>query len=199
MIAWCPRSRSPRVWEDSDDEVARAVNRALIVGTHRTPVQDLEFSIDQLVEIAVRALSPGINDPFTAMTCIDRLTASLCSLARRRIPSPVRRDEEGRVRVIARPWTFRGAIDEAFDQIRQHARGNAAVSIRLLEGLGLLASHVWRPDDRDAVRRQVEMVGRSAAAITEPFDRDELLLRVQRAQAGLDAAPASIQAAAAAA
>lgn len=182
------------VWQDSDDDVAQAVNRALIVGTHRTPVQDLEFSIDQLVEIAVRALSPGINDPFTAMTCIDRLTASLCMLARRRIPSPVRRDEDGRVRVIARPWTFRGAIDAAFDQIRQNARGNAAVSIRLLEGLGLLASHVWRPDDRDAVRRQVEMVGRSAAAVAEPFDRDELLLRVQRAQAVLDAAPMSIQA-----
>lgn len=166
------------VWPRASDDVARAVNGALIVGSQRTPVQDLEFSIDQLVEVAVRALSPGINDPFTAMTCVDRLSASPCVLARRSIPSPVRRDEAGRARVVARPWTFGSALDAAFDQIRQYGHGSTAVSIRLVEGLALITRHVRRADDRAAVQRQLEMIERGADALDEVLDREALLLRV---------------------
>lgn len=176
-----------RVWPRVEADAADAVNRSLIVGVQRTSVQDLEFSIDQLVEIAVRALSPGTNDPFTAMSCIDRLAASLCRLAGRRIPSPVRLDAEGRPRVIARPWTFPGALDSAFDQIRQYGRGAPAVTIRLVEALDLIAAHLRREDDVTAVRRQVEMVGRSATALDEELDRVALRQRLDRARATLDA------------
>jgi len=142
----------------------------------------LEFSIDQLVEIAVRALSPGINDPFTAMTCVDRLSAALCTLARRTIPSPVRRDDALQPRVVARPWTFRGALDAAFDQIRQHSRGTVAVMIRMVEGLALIARHARRCDDRAALRRQLDMIERGADAIDEPLDRDALHDRIAAAR-----------------
>jgi uncharacterized membrane protein len=63
----------------------------------RTLVQDVEFAIDQLVEVTVRALSPGVNDPFTAISCIARLGAALCTLAEKVIPSPYRHDEDGRL------------------------------------------------------------------------------------------------------
>lgn len=182
-----PGSAVASVWPGLTDGVADAVNRALIVGAQRTSVQDLEFSIDQLVEIAVRALSPGTNDPFTAITCIDRLAASLCQLASRVIPSPVRRDPDGRARVIARPWSFRGALDSAFDQIRQYGRSAPAVTIRLLEALDLIAGHLRRDDDLAAVRRQVEMVGRGESAIEEQLDRVALRQRLDRAQKTLDA------------
>lgn len=175
VVQGCPIAT---VWPRPTDEVGRAINRALIVGAQRTPVQDLEFSIDQLVEVAVRALSPGINDPFTAMTCVDRLSAALCTLAQRTIPSPVRLDGSGRPRVVARPWTFCGALDAAFNQIRQYARGTTAVSIRLVEGLALVAGRVRRPEDRAAVRRQLEMIERGAVALEEPLDRGALLRRV---------------------
>ena len=175
-----------RVWPAAHAaDVADAVNRALIVGTQRTSVQDLEFSIDQLVEIAVRALSPGTNDPFTAMTCIDRLAASLCRFAGRRIPSPVRRDENGQPRLIARPWSFGGALDSAFDQIRQYGRGAPAVMIRLAEALTLIAAHLRRDEDVAAVRRQVEMLGRGAETFDEELDRRALRQRLDRARDAL--------------
>ena len=64
------------------------MNDAFVLGNQRTAAQDIEFSFQQLVEIAVRALSPGINDPFTAIACVDRLGSALCRLARRDMPSP---------------------------------------------------------------------------------------------------------------
>ena len=68
------------------DQLAAKINAAIVLGSRRTPTQDIEFAVHQLVEIAVRALSPGINDPFTAIACIDRLGSGLCHLARRELP-----------------------------------------------------------------------------------------------------------------
>jgi uncharacterized membrane protein len=183
IVPGCPVARA---WPAHADGVADAVNHALIVGAQRTSVQDLEFSIDQLVEIAVRALSPGTNDPFTAMACIDRLAASMCRLAGRRIPSPVRRDASGRPRLIARPWTFGGALDSAFDQIRQYGRSAPAVMIRLVEGLELIASRLRRDEDVAAVRRQLEMIGRGAETFAEDLDRRALRQRLDRTREALD-------------
>ena len=96
------------VWpaERVDDRLATRIAAAFVVGTQRTPIQDVEFSVDQLVEIALRALSPGVNDPFTAITCVDRLGSVLCRLARREPPSPFRRDERGKLRLVASSTSF---------------------------------------------------------------------------------------------
>ena len=95
------------------------MNAAFVLGNQRTATQDVEFSVNQLVEIAVRALSPGINDPFTAIACVDRLGSSLCRLARRDMPSPHRFDSHGRLRLAAPGSTFAGIVDLASNQIRQ--------------------------------------------------------------------------------
>lgn len=138
------------------------VHSAFAQGHYRTPVQDVEFSFNQLVEVAVRALSPGINDPFTAVTCLDRIGSALCRLAGRETPSPYRRDEEGVLRVIAPPDTFATIVDTAFNQIRQSARSNAAVTIRLMETISRVARFALRPQDRAALRRHAEMTLRGA-------------------------------------
>ncbi|MFZ1748437.1 MAG: DUF2254 domain-containing protein, partial [Nitrospirales bacterium] len=117
------------------DFVSQSINEQMICGTNRTQEQDIEFSVLQLVEVAVRALSPGINDPFTCINCIDHLSAILCQLCQREIPSPFRYDHEGVLRIIAPPVTFEGVLNAAFHQIRQHGRGNVAIIICLLEGL----------------------------------------------------------------
>lgn len=96
-----------------DDWDARPFQKAFIIGSERTGTQDVTFFINQLVELAVRALSPGINDPGTAQLCIDRLEQALCHLAGRQMPSPVRHDEDGRVRVRARPVTFAQLVESA--------------------------------------------------------------------------------------
>ena len=158
-----------------DQSLAERIADHLIVGPQRTPEQDAEFAIHQLVEVAVRALSPGINDPFTAMSCIDRLGSALCYLTGRAFPSSYHFDDGGTLRMIAKPVTFAGVMDAAFDQIRQYGRSSAAVTIRLLETLTVIASHARDPEQRQAVLRQASMVERaSREALPEENDRQDV-------------------------
>lgn len=113
-------------------KLSKQINDAFILGKERREQQDIEFPIDQLVEIALRALSPGINDPFTGIRCVDRLGAGLSRLAQKDFPSPYRYDEDQKLRAIAFGVTFEGLVDSAFNGIRQYARSDASVTIRLL-------------------------------------------------------------------
>ena len=134
------------------------INDAFILGKERTEYQDVKFPIDQLVEIALRAISPGINDPFTAIRCIDRLSAGLSRLAQRDFPSPYRYDDEQNLRVIVEGVTFEGLIDAAFNQIRQYSKSDVAVTIRLLEAIACIATYTRNSKQRKALRRQAEMI-----------------------------------------
>ena len=114
------------VWPpDARDSVSRALRRAHITGPNRTLAQDLSFAVDQLVEIAIRALSPAVNDTFTALTCIDWLGASLCKATTRWRPISVHRDSHGYVRLITAHVSYRRLIERAFEKIRQAGRGHA--------------------------------------------------------------------------
>jgi len=89
------------VWPpDASPKVALALARSHVTGPHRTLVQDPVFAIDQLVEIAIRALSPAVNDTFTALTCIDWLSDGLCKISARPSLERIHRDGHGRIRVI---------------------------------------------------------------------------------------------------
>jgi uncharacterized membrane protein len=134
------------------------INDAFILGKERTEYQDVKFPIDQLVEIALRAISPGINDPFTAIRCIDRLSAGLSRLAQRDFPSPYRYDDEQNLRVIVEGVTFEGLVDTAFNQIRQYSKSDVAVTIRLLEAIACIAAYTRNSKQREALRRQAEMI-----------------------------------------
>ncbi len=148
---------------------------AFVLGSKRTKQQDLEFSINQLVEIAVRALSPGINDPFTAIRCIDQISATLCQLTRHDIPSPYCYDDQNQLRLLVPSLAFNDVIDAAFNQIRQNGRSSVAVTIRLLEAIAVIASFTYRPVDRAALRRQAQMIERgSQDAITEELDHQDI-------------------------
>lgn len=152
------RSSSSGAGDPDIDAIGRALGENLVVGPERTATQDPEFAVHQLVEVAVRALSPGVNDPFTAINCLDRLAAALAVLARREIPDGRVRDADGRVRLVVPPLTWRGIVASAFDQIRQNARGHVAVMIRLVEILAALADCGGPDAFRDALRRQLAAV-----------------------------------------
>lgn len=143
---------------DCDQEVLQALAECFIVGTNRTPRQDFECAINELVEIALRALSPGINDAFTAINCVDRLGGCLRQLATRSFPSGARLDDQGRLRCLAKPYRFSKALDASFDQIRQSSAGNIAVTIRLLETLQRIGEVLESEADRKAVMRQAEAI-----------------------------------------
>ncbi len=132
-------------------DLATEIESAIMVGDERTPVQDLEFSMRHMVEIAVRALSPGINDPFTAMAVIDRLGAVLGDLMRRELQPEVFFDAAGVVRVIGRASSFRGFADVAFHQIRQAGATHPAVIIRMLSIIAQIAVNVRFSSQRVAL------------------------------------------------
>ncbi|MEO6565193.1 MAG: DUF2254 domain-containing protein [Casimicrobiaceae bacterium] len=165
------------------DLLANEIRSAVAVGNHRTAPRDYKLAVHQLVEIAVRALSPGINDPFTAIACIDRLGSALCRLAPREMPSPHHVDTQGRLRLIHVSPTFSGIVNAAFNQIRQHSRSNAAVSIHMLDTIAMIAGTCLRAEDRASLRRQADMIARGAReALPEAEDRRTLGERYQAAR-----------------
>lgn len=139
-------------------DLEASIDRLLLIGPNRTPTQDIEFSIRHLVEIALRALSPALNDPYTAVAVIDRLGASLAALMGRALPSAVHCDGEGRPRVIGRPPTYRGIFAAAFHQIRQSGCAHPAVVIRLLNTIERIAEHVRLDEQRRILTEHLRIV-----------------------------------------
>jgi len=154
--------------------VALGLERAHATGAHRTLAQDLAFAIDQLVEIAIRALSPAVNDTFTALTCIDWLGDGLCKIAARWNPQRVHRDAFGHIRVIAADIEYQRFVDRAFDKIRQAGRGMPAVMIRQLDTIGTIMNYA-NPAQREALMAQAEMILRSSeTSVPEADDRADV-------------------------
>lgn len=146
------------------------------LGARSTMTQDIEFVIDQLVEIAVRALSPGINDPFTAIQCIDGLTTGLCVLAKRPFPSPYRCDDKGELRLFRDQVTFAGILDSSFNQIRQNSAAMVSVRIRLLEAISRVAADACRCEDKKELWRHASMIknGSQREGIFETADLKDI-------------------------
>jgi uncharacterized membrane protein len=167
-------------------QVEAALARAHVTGPHRTLMQDPVFAIDQLVEIAIRALSPAVNDTFTALTCLDWLSAGLCRLSERELASDVFRDEEGRIRLVGAGWSYERMISRAFSKIRQAAVGMPAVLIRMLDTIGVVANSTTSSSQRDALAEQAAMIMRSAEqSVVEENDLIDIRRRFDAAMASL--------------
>ncbi len=170
------------VWPpDAAASIGDALRRAHITGSSRTLAQDLAFAVDQLVEIAIRALSPAVNDTFTAITCIDWLGASLCRITSHWHPAPVYRDSHGFVRVINAHLSYTRLIERAFEKIRQAGRGMPAILIRQLDALAKIVEHTTTPAQRELLRGQADMILRaSEESIPEPADREDVRRQYDR-------------------
>jgi uncharacterized membrane protein len=184
------------VWPASAaDQVARELARAHVTGPYRTLAQDVSFGVDQLVEICIRALSPAVNDTFTALTCIDWIGDSLCKVTGRWQPTRVHRDASGTVRLIATQTTYQRLVQRAFEKVRQAGRGMPAVMIRQLDALAKIMERTAAPDDGQVLLDQAAMIERlSLASVDEESDRADVRRAYQRVldvHAGLAAAPAA--------
>jgi uncharacterized membrane protein len=180
------------VWPGgSGEQVALALSKAHVTGPHRTLMQDPVFAIDQLVEIAIRALSPAVNDTFTALTCIDWLAAGLSQVSGRILAEGIYRDRFGRVRLIEADPSYARMVNRAFDKIRQSSRAMPAVIIRMLDSLALVARNVHSNEQRAILERQANMIMRSAEeSVLEANDLDDIRRRYDRMiQIGVDADP----------
>ncbi len=170
------------VWpREAAGRVAIALAKAHVTGPHRTLMQDPVFAIDQLVEIAIRALSPAVNDTFTALTCIDWLTAGLSRVSTRALAEGVYRDREGHIRLVETDPSYARMVNRAFDKVRQAARGMPAVIIRLIDALATIGDETNAPEQRRVLLRQAEAILRSAEeSVSEPNDREEIGARYRR-------------------
>jgi uncharacterized membrane protein len=163
-LAWFgrhPLGSGPPVVARKAADVTESMARTYIVGTSRTLDHDPAFGFRQLVDIALKALSPGINDSATALTCIDRLGALLVRLADRPLDG-AGRDAGGRLRVLAAEPDFEALLDLAVDEIRRSAGANAIVHRRLLRMLEGFARATHVPARRRAAMRQAELVHAAA-------------------------------------
>lgn len=184
-----------RVWPGDrlDERLSEVIRTSVYLGGQRSLTQDVEFAIDQLVEVAVRALSPGVNDPFTAMTCVDRLGEAILLIASREAPRLDHVDREGDLRVaLPRTSLKESAVDAAFHQIRQASRGHAAVTIRLLEVFANLAQRIEDPELLQRLAMHAALVERSAEALPEAHDRRDVETRYRRVGAVLKGARTAV-------
>lgn len=177
VIAW--------VWPpDAAEPVEKALAALHVAGAYRTLAQDISFGFDQLVEIGLRALSPAVNDTFTALTCIDWIGDCLCRISNSWRPQRIRRDTEGRIRVIAYQADFDRLVERAFEKIRQAGAGQPAIMIRQLDALGKIVEQTPDQDRWPVLIRQAEAIQRAnLATVPDPGDRDDVTRRYEAVMA----------------
>ncbi|UCS93064.1 DUF2254 domain-containing protein [Echinicola marina] len=164
--------------KEVEEEKIDQVKSLFITGRKRTSTQDVEFSIRQMVEVAARALSPGVNDPFTAITCIDKLTDVICYLTSAQLPSPYHLDEEGEVFLITKTISFEDVMNVSFNQIRQYGEDSPAVIIRLMEAMLTIYDYAQKQEQKKIVKKHARMIMHlGEKSFVEENDIDDLRLR----------------------
>jgi uncharacterized membrane protein len=170
------------------DKIARRLERVHITGPLRTLSQDIAFGIDQLVEIGIRALSPAVNDTFTALTCIDWLGDALSNIAVGWDPNVYHRDANGVIRLITVPVSYERLVQRSFEKIRQAAEGMPAILIRQLDALTTIMAVT--PKDRiQVLLDQGAMIQRvNLRSVPEAADRADVTARYDALLAQAEAA-----------
>ena len=151
-----------RVTGELDDETEEAIADMLILGSGRGSSRDVERGVEQLAEVAVRALSPGINDPFTAGQALRRLGQSLTLMADRKLPTPVFHDDEGNRRLLVPMPAVSELLHLAFDQPRHYGRSDPHVPVEILEILTSVGVRARQRGLRRELLHHAEVVRRTA-------------------------------------
>lgn len=177
------------VWpaERLNRTLSQRLSRTIHIGDHATIEQNARFGIRQIVDIAVRSLSPAVNDPTTAVTCVDFLGPILCRLAERQTPTRTRADAHGGVRLFMRVPTFAEFVETAFNQIREYGQSDVAVTLRLLETLTRLGERVQDSQQRTVLWQHVCLIASGAdRGIWAAHDRAAVNARLQQVAQTLD-------------
>lgn len=170
-------------------ELAAGLADSYRLGDQRTLDQDVGFGLRQLVDIALKALSPGINDTTTAVMCVDRLGSLLRLLAGRQLSGPLRA-ASGEVRVLTLGPNFVGYLGTAFDQIRANAASALAIYLRQLAALSTIAAQCPAQAGRAALRQQADLTLKAAEAnLSARYDLDQVQARYQELRDDLMALP----------
>jgi len=176
------------VWPpESAARISDVLGKSHITGPYRTLTQDISFGVDQLVEIAIRALSAAVNDTFTALTCIDWLGGSLCKITAEWHPARVHRDHEGFIRVLTPEPTWERLVQRSYEKIRQASTGMPAVMIRQLDALTKIMAETSSGFQRRVLLEQADMIQRaSERSVPEAADRADIRRAYEEVLAACD-------------
>jgi len=141
-----------------DEKLAEQIRDAFRIGNTRTPTQDVAYALNQLVEMAVRAMSAAINDPFTAMTCLDYIAEGLALFLRQGQKGAYYYDLNGQLRLVLEPVTFEELLSAAFDMLRHASCDNANVLLHMLEAIDVIGQEAKSLEARQLLRRQVRLI-----------------------------------------
>jgi uncharacterized membrane protein len=162
------------------------IGRHVRIGRHRILKQDGEFGIAQIVEIAIRALSPAVNDTFTGVACVDWVADALLSAAEAPRGDGHWYDRGGTLRLRVPPLRLERLVKMAFDQIRQAASDNPAVLIRILDAVRRITPRMPTEAARAALLAQADAVREAAAAkVVVQLDRDDIEAAWRRARSSI--------------
>jgi uncharacterized membrane protein len=164
-----------------NDELTGLIRKAVLIGIVRTPHQDPEFSIRHLVEIAVRALSPGINDPYTATAVINRLSAALVRITSLQLPTGEVKDKAGQTRVSVPATSYSSIFGATFNQIRQNAVGKPLVLIYLIDAIARTANSVKTNEQRDALLDQLHAITGALNGNLVDLDKGAIMAKAEAA------------------
>ena len=162
-----------------DAELDKLIRGAVQVGNGRTPTQDIVYAVNQLTEMAVRAMSPAINDPFTAMTCLDHVGDGLVAFIRQGEERSHYYDGDGRLRLILEPVTFDELLGAAFDMLRHASCDNASVLLHMLKVIDVICRATEAPEARQALLRQVSLIQAESQA-GALIEEDRQLINARR-------------------
>jgi uncharacterized membrane protein len=172
-----------------DEQAGKLMRRAFQIGNGRTPTQDVEYAVNQLAEMAVRAMSPAINDPFTAMTCLDHIGDGLVMFLQRGERGSHYYDRVGRLRLVLEPVTFDELLGAAFDMLRHASCDNASVLLHMLEVIDAIGQEAQAPEARRLLLRHVSLIqAESEVGDLIEQDRQAIQLSGQALQAKLEGA-----------
>jgi uncharacterized membrane protein len=178
------------IWpaERFDKQLEEQIGHAFQIGNLRTPTQDVEYAVNQLVEMAVRAMSPAINDPFTAMTCLDYVGNGLALFIRQGEKGSHYYDRDGRLRLVLEPVTFDALLNAAFDMLRHASCDNASVLLHMLTVIETISQEAKSPGDRQHLLRHINLIqAESHAGSLIERDRQSIRLRACALQTKLQA------------
>jgi len=178
-------SKGNRLPPAGTDELLAAFD----LGPTRTLQQDVEFGVLQIVDVALKAISPAVNDPTTAITCVDQLSRILILFASREPPEKLLYDPPGMVRASIEWIHLERLLEAAFEQIRMYSKSDVAVSLRLLRALSDIAASTPDPEFR---RILAEHGMRTVAGCAEQLGEQELIALRAR-QAALESLASSPQ------
>lgn len=157
--------------EDSQD---RNFEATFLIGRERSPTQDIRFLINKLIDIAARALSPGVNDPFTAMSCIDWLSAVFLRIGKRSAPSIYRSDQDGKIVLMAPRSDFETLLFDCWDKLRPYVSKDRNVTFHMLESALSMMDALPPKRALSVYYATQRLIESSLEILTHPRDREKL-------------------------